>query len=47
VLTPELPIKTERLLLRRYTEHDLDDLHDIQSRPDVARYLYWGAPPRA
>jgi RimJ/RimL family protein N-acetyltransferase len=42
VLTPELPIRTERLLLRLYTEGDLDDLYAIQSRPDVARYLYWG-----
>jgi RimJ/RimL family protein N-acetyltransferase len=46
VLTPGLPIKTERLLLRRYAEDDLDDLYDIQSRPDVARYLYWGPRDR-
>ncbi len=44
--TPELPIRTERLLLRLYTEADLDDVHDIQSRPEVARYLYWGARDR-
>jgi RimJ/RimL family protein N-acetyltransferase len=42
VLSPELPIKTERLLLRRYTDDDLADLAAIQSRPDVTRYLYWG-----
>jgi RimJ/RimL family protein N-acetyltransferase len=42
VLTSEFPIKTERLILRLYTEDDYDDLYDIQSRPDVARYLYWG-----
>jgi RimJ/RimL family protein N-acetyltransferase len=46
VLTPELPIRTERLLLRLYTEDDLDDVCDIQSRPDVARYLYWGPRDR-
>jgi RimJ/RimL family protein N-acetyltransferase len=46
VLTPELPIRTERLLLRLYTEDDLDDVHDIQSRPEVARYLYWGPRTR-
>ena len=46
VLTPELPIRTERLLLRPYTEDDLDDVYDIQSRPEVARYLYWGARDR-
>ncbi|GLY87074.1 GNAT family N-acetyltransferase [Actinoallomurus iriomotensis] len=42
MLSPELPIKTERLLLRRYTDDDLADLAAIQSRPDVTRYLYWG-----
>lgn len=42
VLTPELPIRTERLLLRLYTEDDLDDVYAMQARPDVARYLYWG-----
>jgi RimJ/RimL family protein N-acetyltransferase len=41
VLKPESPIATERLLLRYYTEADLDDLHEIQSRPEVTRYLYW------
>jgi RimJ/RimL family protein N-acetyltransferase len=47
VLSPEYPIKTERLLLRLYTEDDLDDVLDIQSRPDVTRYLYWGPRDRA
>jgi RimJ/RimL family protein N-acetyltransferase len=42
VLTPEYPIKTDRLILRLYTPGDLDDVYDIQSRPDVTRYLYWG-----
>jgi RimJ/RimL family protein N-acetyltransferase len=46
VLTPGLPIRTERLLLRLYTEDDLADLHDIQSRPDVTRYLYWDVRDR-
>jgi RimJ/RimL family protein N-acetyltransferase len=46
VLSPRLPIRTERLLLRLYTEDDLDDLADIQSRPDVTRYLYWGPRDR-
>jgi RimJ/RimL family protein N-acetyltransferase len=35
------PIATERLVLRPFTLDDLDDLHAIQSRPDVVRYLYW------
>jgi RimJ/RimL family protein N-acetyltransferase len=42
VLTPDLPIRTDRLLLRLYTEDDLDDVHAIQRRSDVARYLYRG-----
>jgi RimJ/RimL family protein N-acetyltransferase len=42
VLQPAYPIATARLLLRPYTEDDFDAYHDIQSRPDVVRYLYWG-----
>lgn len=38
---PVYPIVTERLRLRPFTEHDLDALHAIQSREDVAKYLYW------
>jgi RimJ/RimL family protein N-acetyltransferase len=34
--------ETERLLVRRYKEDDFDALLAIQSRPDVARWLYWG-----
>lgn len=41
VLKPEYPIKTERLILRPFTADDIDDLYDIHSRPEVARYLYW------
>lgn len=41
---PDYPIVTDRLRLRPFTDNDLDALHAIQSRPDVARYLYW--PPR-
>ncbi|QIZ38817.1 GNAT family N-acetyltransferase [Saccharopolyspora sp. ASAGF58] len=37
------PVVTERLLLRSFTKSDLDDLYDIQRRPDVARYLFWNA----
>ena len=32
---------TKRLLLRPFQSSDLDRLYDIQSRPEVARYLYW------
>jgi RimJ/RimL family protein N-acetyltransferase len=43
VLKPDYPIMTDRLILRPYTLDDLDDLYEIQSRPEVTRYLYWGA----
>jgi RimJ/RimL family protein N-acetyltransferase len=39
MLHPAYPIETERLLLRPYTDADLDDLCAIRSRPDVLRYL--------
>jgi RimJ/RimL family protein N-acetyltransferase len=39
---PRYPLTTARLRLRPYTPSDFDDLYDIQSRPDVARYMYWG-----
>jgi RimJ/RimL family protein N-acetyltransferase len=45
-LTPDCPIRTERLLLRLYTDDDLDAVHDVQSRTDVTRYLYWGPRDR-
>jgi RimJ/RimL family protein N-acetyltransferase len=38
---PTLPIVTARLLLRPLTMADLDAVHDIYTRPDVHRYLYW------
>jgi RimJ/RimL family protein N-acetyltransferase len=34
-------VATERLLLRPLVGDDLDAVHAYQSRPDVARYLYW------
>jgi RimJ/RimL family protein N-acetyltransferase len=39
-------VVTEHLLLRSFAEADLDDLHDIQRRPEVARYLFWNARTR-
>jgi RimJ/RimL family protein N-acetyltransferase len=42
----EFPIVTERLILRSFSLDDLDDLYAIQSRTDVARYLYWSARSR-
>jgi RimJ/RimL family protein N-acetyltransferase len=42
MLEPQYPIMTPRLMLRPYTSDDLDALHDMQSRPEVTRYLYFG-----
>lgn len=44
MLRPTYPIKTERLVLRPFELDDLDARHAYESRPDVARFLYW--PPR-
>src|SRR6185312_334434 len=40
VLAPDLPIHTERLVLRWYESGDYDALHAIISRADVNRFLY-------
>ncbi|MGZ8632396.1 MAG: GNAT family N-acetyltransferase [Solirubrobacteraceae bacterium] len=40
-MKPAYPLQTERLLLRPFAATDFDALLAIQSRPDVARYLYW------
>ncbi|HEX4307751.1 MAG TPA: GNAT family N-acetyltransferase [Solirubrobacterales bacterium] len=39
-------LRTERLLLRRYREDDLDRLAAIHALPEVARYLYLGPRSR-
>ncbi|WP_405162690.1 GNAT family N-acetyltransferase [Nocardia sp. NBC_01499] len=39
MLHPDLPITTERLLLRTVTSEDIDDIHAYKSQPDVCRYL--------
>ncbi|MGQ0837635.1 GNAT family N-acetyltransferase [Actinokineospora sp.] len=41
MLRPAYPITTHRLILRPFAEDDLDAVFMIQSRPDVAKYLYW------
>jgi RimJ/RimL family protein N-acetyltransferase len=41
------PLRTERLVLRFFTVGDLEAAHDMQSRPEVARYLYWNPRDRA
>jgi RimJ/RimL family protein N-acetyltransferase len=38
---PAYPVGTDRLLLRPFAVTDFDALLAIQSRADVARYLYW------
>jgi len=43
VLEPKLPIRTERLILRAFRADDFDAVFAMQSRPDVARFLYWDA----
>jgi RimJ/RimL family protein N-acetyltransferase len=41
----EIFLETERLLLRRLTEADLDHLYALDSDPEVVRYINDGAPP--
>jgi RimJ/RimL family protein N-acetyltransferase len=43
---PDFPLRTARLTLRPCVLGDLDALYDIQSRPDVTRYLMYGARTR-
>ncbi len=40
VLTPEYPIRTERLTLRPYEPGDFDAALSYWSRPDTTRFLY-------
>ncbi|MHB8457343.1 MAG: GNAT family N-acetyltransferase, partial [Acidimicrobiales bacterium] len=47
MLRPNYPIRTDRLILRPFVVADLDDLFDLYSRADVARYLYWEPRTRA
>ena len=37
-------LETERLLLRRFTEADVDNLFDLDSDPDVTRFITGGRP---
>jgi len=41
MLNISYPIQSQRLLIRPFTEADLDDLFAFQSREEVTRYLYW------
>lgn len=41
-------VETERMLLRRFTESDVDNLVELDSDPEVMRYITGGTPtPRA
>src|SRR5713101_7345225 len=37
-------LETERLLLRRFTEADVDNLFDLDSDPEVMRFVNGGTP---
>ncbi len=40
----EVFLETERLVLRRFMEADLDHLVDLDSDPEVMRFLTGGTP---
>jgi RimJ/RimL family protein N-acetyltransferase len=44
-VTIAYPLETQRLVLRPFAPSDFEALLAMQSRPDVARWLYW--EPRA
>ena len=46
MLKPDYPIRTPRLILRPYAFDDFEALHDLQSRPEVTRYLLFDARDR-
>lgn len=46
-LSFELPIETERLLLRAHRMEDLDDLVRFHGDPEVVRYVPWPVRDRA
>jgi RimJ/RimL family protein N-acetyltransferase len=37
-------LETQRLLLCRFTESDVDNLYDLDGDPDVMRFLNGGIP---
>ena len=41
-LKPWFPIRTERLLLRAFTQDDFDDVHAYATDDAVVRYMDWG-----
>ena len=41
-MKPDWPLETERLVLRPYTDDDLESLHAVYSDAEVVRWLYYG-----
>lgn len=41
MLRPAYPLVTERLVIRPFTDDDLDDVHAYRSLDSVARFVYW------
>ncbi|MDH3687008.1 MAG: GNAT family N-acetyltransferase [Myxococcales bacterium] len=39
---PEVPLRTERLTLRDYSEDDFEAVHAYGSDPEVVRFMNWG-----
>lgn len=37
-------LETERLILRPFTEHDADNLFELESDPEVMRFIDGGGP---
>lgn len=37
-------LETDRLVLRRFTEYDVDDLVELDGDPDVMRFINGGRP---
>ena len=36
-------LKTERLILRKISKNDLDDIFEYSSDPEISRFLLWSA----
>ena len=43
---PGYPIRLERVLLRPFVQSDFDAVYDMQSRPELVRYLMWDVMDR-
>ena len=46
-LAVDLPLETERLVLRAHRREDLDDLVRFHGDPEVVRYVPWPVRDRA